>query len=294
MRLNTLSQYDDRTAKAILAAAALANDGVPYQSDNVVKYRNEAQAVLAEIRSRFDADLPDERAAEAVSKVLSQQVVEAIMGGKDPEAVTRRMGLEGRLPISGYKISFAKHFERDTKESEKYIRRVIKDAQDVQHLVDNVQGSDINPTRGMTLVLIPQTSRNGQDHWLMIDAIRIDDRLIIDRAFRVFPSVVDLSSANEPLDVLRAFAAHYGEPFSIERSARQTFFEGLLFYKDSKKLAVDFNHESDIVEVFVVGSSYNLDPEKAKLVGLPLELSTVTAAYSVNLTKYRKDRLKHL
>ena len=294
MRLNTLSQYDDRTAKAILAAAALANDGVPYQSKNAVKYRAEAEAVLAEIRSRFDADLPEERAAEAVGKVLSQQVVDAIMGGKDPDAITRRMGLEGRLPISGYKISFAKHFERDTKESEKYIRRVIKDAEDVQHLVEHMQGADIDPKRGMTLVLIPQTSRNGQDHWLMVDAIRIDDRLIVDRAFRVFPSVVDLSSANEPLDVLRAFAEHYGEPFSIERSARQKFFKRLTFYKSSEKLNVDFKHENDIVEVFVVGSTYALDPDKAKAVGLPMEMSTVTAAYSVNLTKYRKDRLRHL
>lgn len=288
MQLTALKRHDDKTAKAILAAAALAHDSTPFYSEYAERYQSEIRELMAEAETVLHIKPGTEKYDEIMRSFLSKQVETAIMGDSDPAEVRRRLGRQGRLPLSGYAISFTKDFAKESRENEKFIRKAITSATDFQHIF---AGSLPDVGKGMTLIVISQIVRK-VEHWLLIDAIRENDRLLVDRSFRVFPSLVDLQSANEPIEVLRAFVDYYGLPFSLEHMPPAKMYEQLLFAKSEDKLDVKLPEMKTEFDVTVTGSSFSFTHDVADKLGVPMSGCTVIAAYGIDVAKYRRDRTR--
>ncbi len=288
MQLSSLTRHDEKTAKAILAAAALAHDSTPYYSEYADRYKSEVRELMAEAESVLHIAPGSDQYDEVMRSFLSKQVETAIMGDSDPAEVRRRLGRQGRLPLSGYEIDFSKSFVKESRENEKYIRRAIASATDFQHVFAS---SLPDVGKGMTLIMIPQMLRK-VEHWLLVDAIRENDKLLVDRSFRVFPSIVDLRTANAPLEVLRAFVDHYGLSFSLENMPPAKMYEQLLFAKSEGQLDIKLPDAGTEYDVTVTGSSFTFKEDVANRLGVPMVGCTVIAAYGVDVAKYRRDRAK--
>jgi hypothetical protein len=217
------------------------------------------------------------------------------MGESDGAEVRRRLGRQGRLPISAYKISFSNDFSKQSQEKEKNIRKAVLSAEDYQHL--QTPWAPEGRAQGVTLLMVHQRSAGRKAHWLILDALRDDDRLMIDRCFRVFPDIVDLSQAVAPLDVLKAFVDHYGALFTIEDSKPSKMFENLIFPKPKENLKIEGAEnarpkpgESLDYEISVSGSSYAVDAEEALKLGVSPVGCSVVLAYGVNMSMYLRDK----
>src|SRR3954468_6844241 len=103
-------------------------------------------------------------------------------------------------------------------------------AQDIQHIRSEAAPKDI-PMKGMTLIVIPQKRKSVVDHWILIDAMRMQNELLVGDIYRVFPDDVDLSDVDSPLEMLRAFVGHYGANFSLETLPEAKMFEQLVVPK---------------------------------------------------------------
>jgi|GEM_PF-7133251 len=288
MQLETLSRHDPKTAQAILAVAALSQEQVPYQSVNAGRFAKEAQELLAEARQFINLQ-PGDNPEEKLREFLSKQVISAIMGDEDSAAIRDRMGREGRLPLSAYKVNFQRNAMKLAHENEKYIKRMIASASDVQHLT--ADASPIPDQKGMTLIVVPQDVNTAHEHWLLIDAMRMRDTLFVSDAFRVFPEAVDLSGAKTPRDILLALVDVYGFDFTLEGLPPAKIFEQLTFPKSERDIKYDLG-EGDGREISVTGSSFTLTDEAVQR-GLPKTTSYIVAAYSFDRKKYLKDRAKY-
>lgn len=291
MRLNTLTKHDPKTAKAILAAAALSQDEVPYVSANVGRFDTEIREVLSEAAKRLNISPEDSDYEDRIRAFLSQEVVSAIMDGRDNGEVRERMGREGRLPLSAYKVRFTKHAVKNARENEKYVRRVIARATDVQHILAE---HSPNPefSKGLTLIVEAQEAGTPQEHWMLIDAMRMNDLLIVDDVFRIFPQVVDLCDVNSPIEMLRKFVGIYGRDFTIEGSPAKKMFEQLTFYKSESDLKFGMVSGGEY-EVSVTGTTFTFTDEAVQRLGVPKIGCYIVSAYSLDRAKYLRDRARY-
>jgi hypothetical protein len=212
MMLDSLKQYDSDTANNILAAIALSsttNPGVGEAAESIGAYEQERVAVLQELRSRLNVSPSDDPAEinRRVLALLSRQIHEISLEGKDADAVLARAGQAGRLTPSLYRVEFVPTFAICVGLGTKiaHVHDAILRSDEVQHL----EGAQGEP--GFSLFLKFHVNAISSDSfWLLVLAHRNGRTLIVQNAWRVYPSDVDLTDAKRPIDVLRAFANVFG------------------------------------------------------------------------------------
>jgi hypothetical protein len=281
MHLKSLDQYDQRTAQGVLAAAILTtapSPGIGEPPTLVTSYSHQAATVLSEIRAHLRIGESDD-SAEARTRIdnaLSSTLKDLILNQRDQPTILNRLGQSGRLAPSQYEVIQTRQFSdlfNSLGVSTNHVEDAVKHPDDHQHLMTEGM-PEFARTLSLFVKLI-RSSRPENNNWLLVQTNRVGLQQIVQAAWRVYPTDVDLTAAAEPLDALRAFANTFGCPISVGGDAKALFVEPKKFPFDAE-VRVDWTDSP--ADVFVNFSKTMNDTTKLFMVGL---------AYCIDLKKYR-------
>lgn len=249
-----------------------------------VDFRHEN--VLTEIRASLDL-APNDNSDEARDKIInfiSDQISQIVLGGVDEKVVKTRLGNKGALRPDLYEIDYGPEFKniQDRGIRREHVGQALNYPDDVEHVLPEQpfekNGSyslyvkhriDPDPYKCFTLLVI--SSRNGYKQSVM-------------DAMRIYPTDVDISSARNPLDLLRAFLGKYGQQITVGKQTSKFFFLAII-----EKPVVIQEYELLHIAAFPEGhKGYGL--MQFRDTGPTIE---VAMAYATNDTIYRKDLKKH-
>jgi hypothetical protein len=273
MNLNTLENFDRRTAEGVLAAAALAtapNPGVAGVPALLNKYFDEAQAVLTEIRSRLRISVDDDSASAraAVDNVLSGALEGLIINPQNRANVFGRVGQSGRLSPVFYEVVQTAEFKKTFYAlgiRSSHVEDAVRHPDDHQHLMTD--GLPENAKAHSLFMKRIDSKDQRNSHWLLVQTHRVGLNQIAQSAWRIYPDAVDLSEARQPIDVLRMFAEVFGCPISVgDKKAK--FVDPQQFPPHTqvkidwtgapREVFVSFSQTQD-AEAFRIGLAYCID-----------------------------------
>ncbi len=213
MNLNTLKNLDNTTANNVLAAAALSmapDTGLGF--DRIVAtYKAEADAVIRELREKLDLGeghlVPEQQAR--IDRLLGQAISATVFAERNPNDALARAGQAGRLPTGLYEVTltpgFLPMFGRYGIKK-KLIEEAIHKPDDFEHLLtEDAKEQDV-----ISLFMKRMLPSGREPHWLLVQTHRQGIVQVAQSAWRVYPTDVDLSHAEKPLDVLKAFVETFG------------------------------------------------------------------------------------
>lgn len=219
MMLDSLKKYDASTANGILAAIALSstNPGVGSAAEVETSYVKEREEVLAELRAKLHLGSSVEINEARLSAALAEQMRELALAGKDQGAILDRAGQAGRLLPDLYSVTLGPDFQTFVGLGTRvaHVENAIRQPTIVQHFTVET-ASDAAP---FSLFLQMHSAVRTEDSfWLAIVAQRQGRTLIVHCAVRVYLGDVELETAREPIDVLRAFAEKFGFNVTVGKS----------------------------------------------------------------------------
>lgn len=213
MKIDSLKKFDATTAARILSSLALSttNPGVGDAAEAEKAFIEERKDVLLELRGRPSKALSEDRNIDFAA-LLTAEMKELALAGKDEDAILARAGHAGRLSLDLYSIKYTKAFptlRHALGITEVHVEGAIRKPSEVQHFHAELPfGGSYSP---FSLFLKFHVGKREHDaFWLVVVALRKGRILLVHFATRVYTSDVDLSDAIQPIDVLRAFAEKYG------------------------------------------------------------------------------------
>jgi hypothetical protein len=225
MTLSVLEKTDQRTAQGILAAAALASAPNASGSEPSLMrhYGAEANEVLSEVRRRLHILDDSPSARSAVSSFLAKELERTVLGNADSRKILAHAGQAGRLPPALYDVEFTPRFS-DTFPAlgvrRSNVENAVKHPDDYQHLMTDTAHEHHKDVLSLFMKQIESVQKAGP-HWLLIQTHRAGLKQVAQSAWRVFPAVVDIKDAFEPLHVLKAFVAAFGTPVRLGPSSEK-------------------------------------------------------------------------
>lgn len=235
--LNTLKTLDTRTAQGILANLTLEmmpDPGVPSKVGRHVDAETRDRLLHElRIRLRLKRDDNSPKARALLYKALAEEISGLALAGSKIKEVKARVGQQGLLSPRLYRIDFSFPNFRIAAEKCGVTRAQAEDAirhpDSFEHFKPELLGFD--PERATSLFLKAQKD-GGEFYQLLVLTKRHDDTLTVINAWRVYPSDVDLSRAETPLDVLRAFVESFGIEFKIGGVEKKLFMYERVAVKD--------------------------------------------------------------
>jgi hypothetical protein len=234
MNLDALKSFDKATANGILAAATLASAPDPGVGERPLvlrRYEKEAAATLAEIRARLkiEAGSLSEETRTSVYKVLSDTLRQSILSEINPAEVLARIGKAGRLTPAAYNVVQPPEFQATfygLGVTRNHVEGAVKHPDDLQHLMTEGMPPDWSD---ISLFMKRVMSRDSQKrHWLLVQTHRLGVDQKVGAAWQVYPQDVNIRAAQQPLDVLKAFAEVYGVPVVVGQT-KALFIESELY-----------------------------------------------------------------
>jgi hypothetical protein len=221
--LSALENLDRRRARAALLHAtarvipARFREGAAYEppSDEVAVI---AERVFEEAAKSVESKRPrdEEERRGLIRDVLSKALTEMALTGVDLAETRARMGRQGNLPVSLFRIGYSDFFETNAKVwgfRKAHVEGAIRQYDNAQHLLPRYAPLE----EAMLASLFVKTpTTQGQSYTVLIDAARYGERLIVDAAFRVYHDDIDLVGTSSPLDILERFLKKYGFELEIE------------------------------------------------------------------------------
>jgi hypothetical protein len=282
MSLDLLNKYDERTAEGILAAAALSTGYFATDHDQpqiLKRFSREAQDLLEEVRSKLKIERSD-RSSSAISsidKYLAKEISNRVLPGSVAQEALTRAGQAGRAPPTLYSVlqdkSFLNRFlALGVRQS--HVEDAVKHPDEYQHLLNDLQPLGNKDT--ISLFMKEVVSKNKQPHWLLVQTVRQGLVQNVQSAWRVFPSVIDLSKAQAPIDVLKALANRFGMP--VQAADRQALFVESISLSAAQARDFKFKVRPNDPDVFF-SFSFSADPEGQTEVGI---------AYCMDLRRYKR------
>jgi hypothetical protein len=276
--LALLEKYDRRSATGILAAAALGTGhNIEGEEPRLVKaYGSEARELVSQIRKQLKIAETDssEAAQQSISKFISRQIEKTLLEGADVNNLLASAGQAGRLNPSVYTVEQSRAFlDLFSKLSIKRanVEDAVKHPDDYQHIIDDKANESNKEIISIFLRKIISAKR-GNDHWLLVQTYRSGLVQSAQSAWRVFPEVVDISEAEEPIDLLRAFANAFGVEIKIG-DHNGKFVESIPA-KRGESPQMSFGPSADFFSS--VSKTETPDPNVVQ----------IGAAYSIDLIKY--------
>jgi hypothetical protein len=287
MSLNFLSKYDDRTAEGILAAAALSTGYFATDLDQpaiLKRFSHEAKDVIDEVRSKLRIDRADRSsaAAAAIDKFLAREISDRVLPAGAAQEALDRAGQAGRVPPALYAVLKTKPFLDvfvPLGIRPPHVDDAVKNPDDFQHLLTQRQAKTEKDT--LSLFMKSVISANKLPHWLLVQTVRHGLVQNVQCAWRIFPDAVDLSEANVPLDVLKAFVYKFGIPVNLDRGKDSLFVESVILAKERKDFF--FSHNSANTD-FYRSVSFTTTTGGTIEVGI---------GYCIDLLKYRRYLVAH-
>lgn len=228
--LNTLSNLDPRTAQGILANLALGmmpDSGIGSSASITPIDPDLREQLVRELRIKLrlkrDDDSP--KALAKLYAALADEMKGIALQGEDLNKIKARLGQQGILSPSQYKIKFAQPF-RDTAEqcgvSQYQAESVIRNPDSYEHLIPEHFGFDPNQASSLFMKVEKQTSHS-ERYIVLVFANRTGYVQEVINAWRVYPSDVDLRDSSSPTDVLKAFVERFGTTFKLGEKTGKLF-----------------------------------------------------------------------
>lgn len=249
----------------------------PPGASSLSAFRSRVREKLLEI---VDAPAGGELTVEqrsAAVELLSASLSDVILGGKESD-VLARLGDKGLLSPSQYRTEFTDSF---TKLLEPLgIRRNHVEA--AVHYPDSVEHVHLRQTTEMEALTISAknlSDRPGHSTFtLLVVSTRHGDKQIVNDAFRVYHSDVNISPGSTPMDVLRSFVRVYGHPLSIGTSPSQKFFLDEVFAIEGDKAVTNVDAPVEFGSEVKMTSFIRLSV---------LGYVEVALAYAIDISRYR-------
>jgi hypothetical protein len=227
----TLAKYSPETAAGILARAALAlqGEGNPAATPKVADEEAIRSAILREGRTRLGVALEDNRPEilESLGDWLDQQS-DILTGPPDVQSALARLAQRGDLPSDLYQIIIVPQIE------EVYARNFAFERQLIEKTVsspDQEQHYGVPRHNANEPVLISLFLRAFRTPWpfkdfiMLVGGNRQENGLIlyVHQAWRIYPSLVDITGAGSPVEMLQRFNRVFGADIDVN-GVRGRFF----------------------------------------------------------------------
>jgi hypothetical protein len=296
--LHPLKTLDSRTAQGILANLTLEmmpDPGVPAVPGGPRVEPELRDKLIHELRIRLRLKRDDNspKARALIYSALADEIARLALSGVNVKDVKARVGQQGLLSPSLYRLEFEGfHFRRAAEKcgvTQAQVEDAVKRPDAFEHFKPELVGFD--PNWAASLFLKAQ-KRGDEFYQLLVLTKRAGDVLHVVNAWRIYPSDVDLSKASTPLDVLRAFVDVFGEEFALGDSEKKLFLyervatkmegEHISFRLDPKVGADPrvigqgiFQRQDDILEVAVAFQiNYNKYAESLQRYGVRVTMET--------------------
>ena len=294
MTLQTLKQFDRATSNNILAAAALstAPETGLGQSDLVREHKDEVDSVLREIRRSLSLPVEGELSMEArttLNERLSREIHRAIFPSSEAaNAALTRAGQAGRLSPTLYQVQFPEKFVHVFCRlglRKRHVEDAIHRPDDMQHLMtDGAVEGDV-----ISLFMKRVLPAKREPYWLLVQTHRVGLTQVAQSAWRIYPTSIDLTKAECPLDVLKSFVEVYGYEIALG-GKKAKFVESEVFEGDAGRASV-----------LLFGTTYFNDPSPApRKFGSISHVKTTTPnvvrvgiAYCIDMDRYERDLRAH-
>lgn len=187
-----------------------------------------AQQVLKELvesEGLADNAVETDQGKARLLEALSDRIAEPLKEGATAQDAKERLWLRGLLAPRQYEVVFPASVDsylviNDARKN--HLERAIRSPSMVQHLQPDLEAAE---ETAVTLFVQRHTVQ-GNTASLLVVAIRERNKIRVDAAWRVFDSdVPGAAYASSPLDLLKAFVAKYGGPFSVYGGPPRSFME---------------------------------------------------------------------
>jgi hypothetical protein len=281
MSLDILSKYDSRTADGILAAAALSTGYFATEADRpelLKRYHREVNDVLEQVRATLRIAKNDysSAATSSIDKFFAKEISSRVLTEASAVEALNRAGQAGRVPPSLYTVFLGKPFlDRFLPLGIRppHVEDAVKNPDEFQHFLTEFQPAESRDILSLFLKRIE--TRNKPPHWLLVQAVRQGLMQHVQSAWRIFPNDIDLSEAQSPVDLLKAFALRFGERFVLHGHAAQ-FVESLKLSATEFK---DFRYKQEMTPERFYSFSWAQNSDGEGELGL---------GYCINLVRYRE------
>jgi len=215
-----------------------------------------------------------------------------VLSGERRQAAKTRLGNRGDLQPREYSVTFGPDFKHYEAIGVKrwHVEDAIRTPDAVEHLFpEKVAEGDfpaislfakfVTPERGSPFVTMAQTVRNGAT-------------LQVATAWRMPSDLLELSSIDRPLDLLRRFVSRFGLPFSMFDNPRTNFIYYQTFALGerargftAKELVSSFHVDHPKDHFFLSGSTFRVG--ESGLLEIAMAYFIDTTAYQASLKSQR-------
>ncbi|MGV8998580.1 MAG: hypothetical protein ACOH12_16690 [Parvibaculaceae bacterium] len=285
MILETLKNRDPKEASQILAAAArltLPNPGIePQPASDSEASRQVVDEIFTRLKLRPDDFSPSSR--RKFFEVLSSSLHDSIMSGKNPNEIYKRIGQSGKLSPKEYTVLLPDDLQlfRNLGVRNSHIHDAVAKPDDVQHLTapaDFTTGQDFS-----IFVKELRSKKSIDSFWLCIFSQRSGATQIVQSAWRVYPSEVDISHASKPLDILRAFSNVYGREIFAGTQKSKFISNERILSQGKGQVTLQVAHREGAPTFSTV--SYHTSPDMQSI--------EIVVAFEIELNLYADNLQKH-
>jgi hypothetical protein len=241
--------------------------------------------VIAEIRQRLNLSQEDQsyRAITKIQKTIADEITQSIYAGIDLSVVKSRLGQKGQLSQNLYTFKFADIYNKfgGVGVRKSAVLELLKKPDQSQHLHPEFFQEDAEKSVSLFTKTTICEDEN-KNYTLLVSAQRKGFVQHISEAWKIYHSEVDLSHAELPEEVLRAFVDRFGLEISIANKV------GKFFWNETHPLKQQ--GETDLIKIMETPI-----PKFVTFVQfLPTENSIrISHAYAVNLDKYWDSLRSH-
>ena len=294
MPLDVLQRFDADTTNAILAAAALAtapNAGIDDSANNLIReYQTEINAVLEEIRKKLNIRTGDRSptANTSVDIFLGRALEESVLAGGRIDDALKRVAQAGRLNPAAYRVIQPETFKQQfypLSISKPQVEDAIHRPDDLEHLMTDNSVDDEHDI--FSLFMKRAGGKGHEPNWLLVQCVRHGIDQVTQAAWRIFPTDVDLSTAQQPLDVLKAFVEKFGVEIAVEGHLGK-FIDQTQVRKLASEETVTFNlasHQKERDHSYFWSTSHRQTKDPT--------IVNVGISYCIDMTVYRQALLAH-
>lgn len=247
--MTTLSELDPIVAAGILARASLALEDEANPEAGFVVPNEQAirESVLKEIYAQLGSSRSDavQEITERVLELLDEEV-NRLLGLADVDAALKRLAESGDLSSDFYEIRIGEHlsglFGQAGELEPRLIEATIRFPEQEQHF--GRQKSAREPS------LVSIFTRRFRTKWpfksftMVVAAHRDNLILTVHQAWRMYDSEIKIPSGARPVEMLEAFARHYGTNIEINGIKAPFFLTGAAPSVNEIKISTRSGRES--------------------------------------------------
>jgi hypothetical protein len=290
--LQALNDIDPNRAASVLSLAARRFLPQPGEDPAAISAdQDAAERVIAELSARGTVRRRQAQAGvdpAAIQEEISREISAFFLSGIDQQAVRARVGNKGALSPSLYEVSFSQKFENGRNFwglSKNNVVNAIVRCDQVQHFTCKIEG----PNAPTHVSLFSQIAPVKRDYYTtLVRCQRVGAVLIVDEAYRVYHSDVDLVGTASAFDLLVRFI----EKFGVEAEVSVVNEEGTNIQPPIHKLLYheeifDVDAGESVIFRNPAGSRWKFGPFASDG---PMEL---TLAFYINIEAYAAQLARH-